>query len=299
MPSSAVPSFYLYGEPPRAVDNSFIHLERLDDRSRPSEWTIRPHSHSDLHQVFLLHSGGGDVRIEGETRYVTSPVLLTIPATVVHGFDWKDETSGWVLTISTAFYDRLVQHHADLVDLFDQGYLLPLDRAAHDLAVGWAADLMRELGWSATGHRAAAEASVLRIAILCARLAEADRSNHIGITASRAAALVARYRARVEERFRDREPITTYAADLGSSASALRSACQTIAGRSPAQILDDRAMLEARRMLLYSNLTIAEVAFTLGFGDPAYFSRFFSRQTGVPPSAYRAQEPKRPAAGNI
>ena len=290
MTSTPIPTFYLYGEAPRAVDDSFLHLERLDDRSRPSEWTIRAHSHSDLHQIFLIDSGGGDVHIEGERTTVKGPVSVTVPATAVHGFDWTEETGGWVLTLATAFYEHLVQGHPDLANLFDRGLILPLDGPSRHLLGACASDLLKELGWSATGHRAAAEANVLRIAVLCARLAEEARGKQVGVAASPAAALVARFRALVEKDFRNRQPVAAYADALASSTSSLRSACKAIAARSPSQILDDRAVLEAKRMLLYSNLSISEICFALGFAEPAYFSRFFSRQTGVSPTEYRAHE---------
>ncbi len=45
--------------------------------------------------------------------------------------------------------------------------------------------------------------------------------------------------------------------------------------------------LEAKRALLYSNMTIAEVAYHLGFEDPAYFSRFFAKVVGRSPRAFR------------
>ena len=53
-------------------------------------------------------------------------------------------------------------------------------------------------------------------------------------------------------------------------------------------LLHERLILEARRMLAYTPATIAEVAAELGFDDPAYFSRFFSRSVGASPSGYRA-----------
>ena len=55
-----------------------------------------------------------------------------------------------------------------------------------------------------------------------------------------------------------------------------------------AAMLDERALLEARRLLLYSNLSVTEIAYSVGFDDPAYFSRFFTRHVGQPPRAYRA-----------
>ncbi|MET0366097.1 MAG: helix-turn-helix domain-containing protein, partial [Sphingobium sp.] len=49
-------------------------------------------------------------------------------------------------------------------------------------------------------------------------------------------------------------------------------------------------LLEARRSLLYSNLSVAEIAFSVGFADPAYFSRFFQRNMGVSPRQYRDRQ---------
>jgi AraC family transcriptional activator of pobA len=48
-------------------------------------------------------------------------------------------------------------------------------------------------------------------------------------------------------------------------------------------------MLEAKRNLVYTNLTIKTVAETLGFSDPAYFTRFFKRQAGLSPKEFRQQ----------
>jgi AraC family transcriptional activator of pobA len=48
-------------------------------------------------------------------------------------------------------------------------------------------------------------------------------------------------------------------------------------------------MREARRNLAYTNLSIASIAYTLGFTDPAYFSRVFTRDAGISPKAFRAQ----------
>jgi AraC family transcriptional regulator, transcriptional activator of pobA len=67
----------------------------------------------------------------------------------------------------------------------------------------------------------------------------------------------------------------------------LRTACAKVAGRAPLGLIQDRLLVEAKRLLLYSNMTVAEVAFRLGFDDPAYFSRFFTSHAGVSPRGFR------------
>jgi AraC family transcriptional activator of pobA len=63
-------------------------------------------------------------------------------------------------------------------------------------------------------------------------------------------------------------------------------------------MLDQRAMLDAKRALLYTNMSVAEVGYAIGFSDPAYFTRFFSRQAGVSPSAYRGRGRLTPGWGH-
>jgi AraC family transcriptional activator of pobA len=147
-------------------------------------------------------------------------------------------------------------------------------------------DLMRELGWSAPGSRATINAAMLSLLVLALR--SRDAAQVAAPIAGAQAATVARLRERIEQRFRLREPVSVHASALGVSQTALRTACAKVAGRSPAEMLDQRALLEARRALLYTTLGVAEIGFSLGFSDPAYFSRFFQRNMGVSPRAYRA-----------
>lgn len=284
--SEVIPSFYLYGEPHRAVENGFIHVERLDDRSRPSEWTIRPHAHADLVQMFLIGSGGGAMQVEDRCMQFGSPALLLIPSGVVHGFRWTAESSGSVLTLAKTYLEDLVGRHPDVGSVFERPLAVsPETAAVRRLSEGMAI-LREELAWSSRGHHVAVEAALMAMLVVCLRslpasdtVGPSDRGQH--------ASLVARFRARIEERFRLRESIAKHAGELGTSETSLRMACARIAGRSPADMRDQRAMLEARRALLYTNLSVAEIGYTLGFADPAYFSRFFARQSGYSPMRYR------------
>ena len=98
---------------------------------------------------------------------------------------------------------------------------------------------------------------------------------------------MARYRALVEDQFRGPKGVADYAAQLCVSAERLRQACVGNAGSSPLAVLNGRRLLEAKRGLLYTNMSVSQVADSCGFEDPAYFSRFFARETGEAPRSYR------------
>lgn len=286
MPSDAVPSFYLYGEPHQAVAPGFVHVEPLDDRSRPSGWTIRPHAHFDLVQMFAIDGGGGAMRAEDQTIGFGAPALLLIPAGVVHGFDWTSDSSGTVLTLSQSHVQDLIDRHPEIAQVFARPCVLGLDGEAMATILTGAAMLQRELGWSAPGHEAAVEAALLLLLITALR--NLPQSSMVApVHPGQSAGLVARYRERIGLRFRLRESVAAHADALSTSETSLRTACARIAGRSPAAMLDERAMLEARRALLYTNAPVADIGYSLGFGDPAYFSRFFTRHAGRSPRRFR------------
>ncbi|MDO7836734.1 helix-turn-helix domain-containing protein [Sphingobium sp. HBC34] len=286
MTIAPVPRFYLYGEPQRSVAEGFVHVESLDDRSRPSEWTIRPHVHRDLNHIILIAQGGGAMQAEAAQVSFAAPCLLLIPAGIVHGFTWHSESSGHVTTIADSYLRHLIVRDADLAPLFAHPHAVALPREEGATAQSIIARMAQELGWSGPGQRAAVESALLSLMVLALRHAPLAQATRPGT--ARQAALVARLRERIEQRFRLREPVSVHAHALGTSLTALRQACARVAGSSPAQMLDDRSLLEARRLLLYSQMSVAQIAYAIGFEDPAYFSRFFTRHVGQPPRTYRA-----------
>ena len=83
--------------------------------------------------------------------------------------------------------------------------------------------------------------------------------------------------------------MSQYAIALSVSPTHLSRLTRAANGVSALRMIEARMMREARRNLAYTNLSISTIAYTLGFADPAYFSRVFSRDAGVSPKAFRSQ----------
>jgi AraC-like DNA-binding protein len=97
------------------------------------------------------------------------------------------------------------------------------------------------------------------------------------------------YAAAVEEHFADSREVAWYARRLGYSPRTLSRAAQDATGRSAKQFLDDRVVLEAKRLLAHTGITVAECARRTGFDDPANFSKFFRERAGLAPGAFAAR----------
>lgn len=285
-----VPRFFLYGEPPRSPDERFVHVETIADRSRLYDWEIRPHTHRDLHQLLVILDGRGEMRAESATHEFAAPALLVVPAGVVHAFAFSKDTRGYVVTVAESALADLSRRERAFRALFDVA--LPIDLThsaleAHELEEA-VVRLQREFLWAAPAHEAATEARLLTLLVCAVRAThQLGGAPRAGGARGPRAALVARFRQAVETHFRAGWAMNRYARSMSVTPAQLRAACLEVTGEPPTRIVHDRLVLEAKRTLMYTNMTIAETAYELGFNDPAYFSRFFSERVGCSPAAFR------------
>ncbi|WP_284126148.1 helix-turn-helix domain-containing protein [Parerythrobacter aestuarii] len=234
--------------------------------------------------MILITEGGGTIRYESELIEFRAPRLLLVPARVVHGFDWLANSDGMVMTIADVHLLQLVARYPEFQTLFDEPRsirLAPADCAEMAEVMG---SMLEELSWAGVGQSAAVEAALLMVLVHATR--QVHHLTQQEPQSMRQLGLVARYRQLIEQRFRLREPIEAYARELAVSVTTLREACAA-AGHTPTEIRDQRAILEAQRLLAYSAETIAEIGEAIGIPDPAYFSRFFSRKCGQSPDSWR------------
>jgi AraC family 4-hydroxyphenylacetate 3-monooxygenase operon regulatory protein len=91
----------------------------------------------------------------------------------------------------------------------------------------------------------------------------------------------------VEAHFRDHLTLDGYADRLSITVARLNDICRRMANLPSKEVVHERLLQEARRLLRFSAVPVSEISYQLGFVDPAYFSRFFTKRTGVPPSQFR------------
>jgi AraC family transcriptional activator of pobA len=95
--------------------------------------------------------------------------------------------------------------------------------------------------------------------------------------------------ALLEAHYLEHWKVADYARALAVTPTHLSRVLRVATGGPASRLIDGRVMREARRNLAYTNLNISTIAYMLGFADPAYFSRVFTRALGVSPRGFRAQ----------
>lgn len=284
-----IPQYFLYGETTQDVDERFLHVESIAERSRRHDWKIRPHAHPDLYHLLFVSKGGGVFHAEGSAHPFATHALISVPRSCVHGFDFKSGTDGWIVTASGVLLTRLTREHTELGPVFDEASVTPIAASAVASLLALFDALVAEFRSNLPVRRAAAESWLTTIAIAALRR-RLELTPNASQPTNADSQLAARYRALVEASYRSPWGIADYANKLCISPERLRVACVRTTGSSPLALLNARRLLEAKRSLLYTSMSIALIAESCGFPDPAYFSRFFARSTGHSPRAYRLRK---------
>lgn len=285
----SLPSYALYGEEGRTQATDWLHCETIRERSQRHDWEIRPHRHESLFQI--LHIAGGRVQalVEGREVRLAGPALITVAALSPHGFRFAPEIDGTVITVLERHLAQLLSPSPVLAARLMRSQTLTWrpGAPAADEARAAVLRLREEFHGNAPWRDLALDAALLALVVVLGRElpAEAEAAAPVG---ERALAHVRRFRALVEQRFREQPTLADLARVLGITPTQLNRACHQVLGHSALGVLHGRLVLEAQRDLAYTTLSIKQIALGLGFGDAGYFTRFFQRETGHTPSAWRA-----------
>lgn len=188
-----------------------------------------------------------------------------------------------MLTFGTALVADLEQRlGAPLSVLAAPGcYALGRDRRRLHMLI---ASLQQEYQGSAPGRAALLPALVTALMVWIGRqqhgLPPRNRSE-------RDRQLLGQYLRLVEAHYREHLAVEVFAARLGVTSLQLNQLCRELAGQTALQVIHQRLLLEARRSLVYTRMSIGQLSDSLGFSDPTYFARFFKRLSGQTPNGYR------------
>lgn len=289
-----IPHYYLYGrledDHDAEVELDFLHIEPIRKRSGSYNWTIEPHAHPHHYQVLHVATGGGWFDVEDRRVAVEPPCLMSVPVGTVHQIRFHPDTDGSVITAAEPFVVQASLGDPRLMEATRQGGVFPLSGTglAPEQVARCFEELSREFVYSAPGRRPAIMAHFVTVLVALMR-AQAGVAERRVSTGDRSYALVLRYRDLVEQHFREERRLEFYAARTGVTPARLNAACKARLGTTASAVLHDRTITEAKRWLIYTGMTVAEIGYALGFEDPAYFSRFFSKRTGVAPGRLREE----------
>ncbi|HYP85923.1 helix-turn-helix domain-containing protein [Variovorax sp.] len=286
---SATPPLLLvpYKEVRHEQPDDCLHYEAVAVRGREMNWTIPAHRHQGLHQIQLLERGRISGTVDGRPVQAQAPAVLLIAPGSVHAFRHSRDAAGHQATIPSATLEQLLAGTQLVASGLGQSFVLA-DLSPEDAAEcsGLFEMLAREFRGAGPGRVPALLAIATLLAVLLLRL-HGEQARKAQAPGARDA-LVQRFRALAEEHFKAQRQLGFYAQALGVTPDHLSRSCRSATSQSALQLLHERLMLEARRLLAYTPMPVQKVSEAIGYEDPAYFSKFFTRATGHSPTQYRA-----------
>lgn len=248
------------------------------------------HSHTFYH--FLYFTKGSGSQIIDFIKFPVKPGLIYFMRPgQVHHWRFEEAPEGYICNFSPVFLDQL-QISTALLDHFpffntssvEQQVLLPAAQTQKEITT-LLEHIITEKQGNLPGKHLAIASYLIRLFVAISRDQQVyDLENY---PVSHHTALFNRFKKLVEDQFATRRLPKDYAALLFITPGQLNNISREVAGVSAGDIIRNRVILEAKRLLVNFDLSISEIADTLSFTDNSYFTRFFKKYTGLSPEAFR------------
>jgi AraC family transcriptional activator of pobA len=289
-----IPTYALYGESEQIHLDHWLHCETIAVRSARFDWRIKPHRHRAFFQILHISGGSGAAALEDGEAPLVPPVAVTIPPRAIHGFRFSRNVEGNVVTLLADRAERMLQPSPMLRAALSRPRITPLgdDRPTSETIARGLAAAIQEYAGGAPGRDALIEAHLSIVLLTLGRLVAAPVAPG-DPAAGRLGRHAAQFRMLLDREYRRRRAVAYYAERLAMSETHLNRICRRAFGQSALDVINARVVLEATRDLTFTLMSVKEIAFALGFEDPAYFTRFFTRRTGMTPSLFQQAAQRR------
>jgi AraC family transcriptional activator of pobA len=269
-----------------------VMVSRFADYLRQHSDLIAPHRHNFYH-LLLFTEGGGEHTIDFHHFEVKADQIYFMNPGQVHSWDFKGRVEGYVVNFSEDFFTSFLLQ-PDYLESFSflrgeaQDSVLTLCTRVREEVCALFESLLI-FSRDTSSFRNDMIRSLLLQVFIRVQLAFLDRKNE----RTTGNPLLKTYRKLIDQKFRVLKRPGEYAALLNVSPNHLNAICKGSLGVQAGQLIRDRVVLEAKRMLVNRNLSISEVAYGLNFDDNSYFSKFFRKEVGVSPELFREQHTRR------
>ncbi|MFK7949002.1 MAG: AraC family transcriptional regulator [Saprospiraceae bacterium] len=279
-----------YGEQINPVSDEWIDYEPLKKRSAVYNYEITEHLHTDLMQIFLITAGSGFLLSEGKKIALEAPCVLIIPNNTLHGFVFQSNVQGDVFNFTNTFFEKSLLDAKKILLKFNQLQYLIFDKKTnvfHEILT-LKDNLIKEL----TTFRIKKNYAVkLYFQLLLLHLYRTNQEKPLQIspTENRTLVYFHAFQKLIKKNIYQTKNIQEYAMELNISTVHLNRICQALVQKSALQVVHEYLLIEAKKHLLGTSNSIAEISYFLGFKDPSHFSKFFRKIMGMSPRDFRKQ----------
>jgi AraC family transcriptional regulator, transcriptional activator of pobA len=282
-------NFGLYGREDSMITANFLNLVSIDSSCRKHNWVIKPHFHRNLYQFFFIESGNGLCMVNEKNRPFSGLNIIIMPENNLHGFQFSEDIKGYTLSVSTQIMDKLTQSDKEIMMAFNRVRFLNMSHNYEEFndAMDSIRRMLKELSLQALKTDEFMETLLYLLLIKIFRINTEAEKDYVPST--RELQYYKEFIKNLKKVIPTNRSIEDYTKLIGISKTHLNRVCQSIAGKSTKQVINNYLTNESMVLMAHTAMTISEIAHQLEFKDVSYFCRFFKKQTNVSPAKFREE----------
>ncbi|MBN8678016.1 MAG: helix-turn-helix domain-containing protein [Chitinophagales bacterium] len=249
-----------------------------------------PHRH-DFYQIVLFTRGGGRHSIDFQQFDAAPHQVYYMAPGQIHTWDFNQDTDGYIVNFNESFFTSFCHnpHFVRDFPLFSSisgSSVNTLDMSCCGEVETTFAQMLEEFDKKEADYKM----DMLRgmLSTILVRLSRVVPQPFNDGVSKHNLVLMRQFEILIEQHFREKRLPKEYAELMFVTPNHLNALSNSVVGKSAGELIRDRILLEAKRLLVNSDLMISQIAETLNFEDNAYFTRFFKKYLGVTPEGFRS-----------
>jgi AraC family transcriptional regulator, transcriptional activator of pobA len=249
-----------------------------------------PHKHSFYHLVYFSE-GSGNHSIDFVNFPVEPGQIYFMVPGQVHSWNFSTKPDGYIVNFSEQYIRALVAdpRYTDQFSFFSgiaNQQVIAIPQEGRSQVEQILETVVKEGNSLNSLKDDFARAALIQLFILVSRFTSTEKN---GAKSNYNSVLLRNFQKLIEQHYKEKKLTKDYAAMLYVTPNHLNALCKDVTGRSAGELIRDRILLEAKRLLTNAKMSISEIALELEFMDNSYFTKFFKKYEGVTPDAFRKQ----------
>ena len=273
----------LYKYFPESDFNTELGVNTVSHSSKYEDYTAHRHGY---YELFFFRKGGGTHTIDFKEIKISDYSIHAVSPGQVHQLSHSESCTGKYIVFSAEIFQHIVDSKSFQQFAFLNNNTKPislsLPQSLFDEIDQMTVKLETELGNSAIAW------SWLQLILNYINTEFHTSHKTLADHVKNTEYLV--FKQLLEYHFHEEHASSWYANKMNLTEKNLNTLAQKSTGETPSELIKQRLLLEAKRLILHSSSSLKEIAFDLGFNDPAYFSRFIKNNTGVSPKELRESQ---------
>jgi AraC family transcriptional activator of pobA len=271
-----------------------IYQVEVFDANRHFEVSY-PHRH-DFYEILYLNNGSGFHIIDNNRYPISPPCVFFMSPGQTHKLELSQDISGYIFLFTSEFYLINQDRKSRLLEF---PFFFPVDRRNPPLELKNEKDDLFLRGLFIRGceeidrkddHSDSLVRSLLDLILVsCEKLYPGELH---AIKTGRGHFLVKQFLLLIEENYQKNLRVSNYADMLAVTPNHLTQMVREVTGKTSVALLREKYILEIKRLLLHSNLTVSEIAGLMNFEDQSYLTKYFKKCTGNTPRQFKRESMK-------